>query len=209
MDDTTPPEPLSDPPAPDNPGDSGGGPPDPAAAGETIDNEGDAITLEHGSGWEAFERVGQWLTADDWKPQQVDGTTAWRSGFAGNNGRYRVIAHVNVELDQLYCYAYFDAIVPEGRRGAVAEFIARANYGMRIGNFEIDMNDGELRYKSSLDFRDATLTDELLRNAIYPACTTLDRYVPGLMAVSFANSDPAEAVRAIESPPEPPPTDAS
>ncbi len=34
---------------------------------------------------------------------------------------------------------------------AVAEFITRANFGIVIGNFEIDFSDGEIRYKTSID----------------------------------------------------------
>ena len=30
-------------------------------------------------------------------------------------------------------------------RAAMAEFLCRANYGMRYGNFEMDLQDGELR----------------------------------------------------------------
>lgn len=30
-----------------------------------------------------------------------------------------------------------------------AEFLTRANYGLVFGNFEMDMHDGEIRYKPS------------------------------------------------------------
>ena len=35
-------------------------------------------------------------------------------------------------------------------RVAAAEFEPRANFGLDIGNLELDMTDGEVRYKSSL-----------------------------------------------------------
>ncbi len=38
---------------------------------------------------------------------------------------------------------------PEEKRLAIAEFVARANDGLRIGNFELDFGDGEVRYKRS------------------------------------------------------------
>lgn len=36
---------------------------------------------------------------------------------------------------------------------AVAEFIARGNFGIVIGNFEIDFSDGEIPYKTSIDVK--------------------------------------------------------
>jgi hypothetical protein len=55
-----------------------------------------------------------------------------------------------------------------------------------------------VRYKSSLDFEGAVLTPELIRNAIYPAVQTTDRYLPGLMAVIYGGKSAAEAIAEIE-----------
>jgi hypothetical protein len=80
----------------------------------------------------------------------------------------------------------------------VAEYITRANYGLRIGNFEMDYSDGEVRYKSSLDFEGEPLTPKLIKNAMYPAVHTMDLYLPGLLGVMYGNKTPAEAIREIE-----------
>ena len=72
-----------------------------------------------------------------------------------------------------------------------------------FGNFELDLTDGEVRYKSSLDFEGQPLTSRLVHNAIYPAVTTMDRYFPSLMKVAYGGATAAEAVREIEQPPGP------
>ncbi|MEO3704272.1 hypothetical protein [Trichormus azollae] len=41
----------------------------------------------------------------------------------------------------------------KSQRMAVAEFIARGNFGIVIGNFEIDFSDGEIPYKTSIDVK--------------------------------------------------------
>ena len=108
---------------------------------------------------------------------------------------------MNVELEQLYIYVMPEVNVPEDALVAVAEFFTRANYGMRIGNFELDFGDGEIRYKSSLDFEGAGLTPRLVSNAIYPAVTTMDRYFTALMRVAFGNIPAIQAVQELEQPP--------
>ena len=90
--------------------------------------------------------------------------------------------------------------VPSEVRPAVAEYITRANYGLRVGNFELDYSDGEVRFKSSVNFEGEELTFGMLRNALYPAVHTLDRYLPGLLRVSFGGATPLEAIEEIESP---------
>lgn len=167
------------------------------------DNENDEVALDHSNGWAALDVVGDFLASDGWFPTPLDGTTAFRCGFNGDSGKFRVIVHVNVELEQIYCYVYAEVNVPGDALSEVAEFITRANWGMRIGNFEMDLTDGEVRYKSSLDFEGQPLSPQLIRNAIYPAVTTMDRYFPSLMRVAFGGATAADAVAEIEHPPGP------
>jgi hypothetical protein len=88
--------------------------------------------------------------------------------------------------------------VPDDRRLAAAEFMARANFGLVLGNFELDMEDGEVRYRVSIDIEGGELTNKMVRNMIGAGVVTLDRYFPGLMAVCYADRDPKEAVTEVE-----------
>lgn len=166
--------------------------------------EHEEVALEHGNGWNAYETLEQFLIEDGWYPSAIEGTTSFRSGFRGESGKFRVICQINVELEQLYLYVIADVNVPEQARALAAEFITRANYGMRIGNFEMDYTDGEVRYKSSIDFEGEVLTRRLIQNAIAPAVSTIDRYFPSLMRVAFGGSTPAEAVAEVEGRPQQP-----
>lgn len=156
------------------------------------------IGSEVQNGQQAFATLGAFLEEDGWYPQQIEDRTIYRMGFEGKNGRYSCFAQIRLDLEQFLFYAMAPTKVPEAARAAVAEFLTRANYGLRIGNFEMDYADGEVRYKSSLDFENALLTPALIRNTIYPAVQTLDRYMPGLMTVIYGGQTPAEAVQAIE-----------
>lgn len=161
------------------------------AAGEQAENDQNA-------GLAAFATVGQFLEEDGWHPQRLDDSYVYRVFFAGRNGEVACFAQVRVELKQFLFYAVLPVRVPEHLRGALAEFLTRANYGLRIGNFEMDYADGEVRFKSSLDFDGEPLTANLIRNAIYPAVQTLDRYLPGALAVIYGGKEPAAAVAEIE-----------
>ena len=147
----------------------------------------------------AFETLGHFLEEDEWHPQRMEDATIYRMGVAGRNGQFACYAQIRVTLEQFMFYAVAPVKAPEETRQAVAEFITRANYGLRVGNFELDFGDGEIRYKSSLDFEGETLTPGLIKVAIYPAVQTLDHYLPGLMKVIYSGATPAEAIAEIES----------
>lgn len=147
----------------------------------------------------AHETLGRFLEEDGWHPQPVESKHAYRMYYRGKHGEFRCLAQIRLDLEQLVFYAVATVNIPEEVRPAVAEFITRANYGLRIGNFEMDYADGEVRYKSSLDFEGELLTTGLIKHAVYPAVQTLDKYLPGLMKVAFGAQTPIEAICDIES----------
>ncbi len=161
-------------------------------------NDGEDVKLEHDNGWAAYENVQQFLQVDGWFPDDVEGLTAFSARYVGTHAEFRVVAHINVELEQIYVYVIFSESVPDDRRPAVAELLTRANYGLRIGNFEMDFRDGEVRYKASLDFEGATLTHPLLKNLLYPAVQTSDRYFQSVMQVAFAGAVPEAVIGEVE-----------
>ena len=150
------------------------------------------------NGWRAFATLTQFLKDDGWYPQQLDEKTIHRVYFAGKNGELRCYAQIRVDLEQFLFYVIAPVKSPEPMYAQVAEYITRANYGLRIGNFEMDYSDGEVRYKSSLDFEEEPLTPTLIKNAMYPAVHTMDLYLPGLLGVMYGNKTPAEAIHDIE-----------
>ena len=95
-------------------------------------------------------------------------------------------------------YSFCPLQAPAERRLAVAEFLTRANYGLIIGNFELDFGDGEIRYKTSLDVDTDRLTPALMKQLVYANVLTLDQYLPGILAVIEGSSLPEEAIAGVE-----------
>lgn len=153
---------------------------------------------ENRNGLQAFDLLSTYLDDDEWFPHRIEGKYAYSMNYSGTYGDLRCYAIVRVDLEEFLFYAVAPVKVPEEVRSAVAEYLTRANYGLRIGNFELDYADGEVRYKSSLDFEGQILTADLIRNAIYPAVHTMDRYLTGLLRVSFGGATPLEAIEEAE-----------
>jgi hypothetical protein len=155
-------------------------------------------TRQNENGLRAFATLGQFLDADEWYPQRLGSAFVYRMGFAGRNGRVTCLATIFVSLEQFLFYVIAPTKAPETTRPAVADFITRANYGLRIGNLEMDFDDGEVRYKSGLNFAGESLTPEFIKNTIYPAVQTMDRFLPGLTSVMSGDKSALEAIAEIE-----------
>jgi hypothetical protein len=82
----------------------------------------------------------------------------------------------------------------EKMRPAVTEFFTRANYGLVIGNFEMDMRDGEVRYHIGHVIVDGQLDDDTITHLISTALFTADRYFPSFMQLLFGGTTAEDAV---------------
>ncbi|MGK7946364.1 MAG: YbjN domain-containing protein, partial [Microcystaceae cyanobacterium] len=130
-----------------------------------------------------FEPVIQYFEDDDWKFMEVSPGEALKMGVSGRNGEYDCYAITNEERQTFRFVSQVPIKVPEEQRVLMAEFLTRANYGLSIGNFEMDFEDGEIRYKTSIDVEGDRLTPALVENLVNINVITVDRYFPGMMKV--------------------------
>jgi hypothetical protein len=155
--------------------------------------------MDEGSGMEQiFNALIEFFEDDEWDFQWVEGMSVLSMGFAGRNGKWMCYAQARERQQQFVFYSVMPVNAPPEQRQTMAEFITRANYGMIVGNFELDFDDGEIRYKTSIDVEGATLFPPLIRQVVYANVFIMDRYLPGLMSVLYGGKNAAEAIAAIE-----------
>ncbi|MBD3166366.1 YbjN domain-containing protein [bacterium] len=145
-----------------------------------------------------MDTVEQYLRDDDWHYEQIEGQDILKFGIKADNSTYNIYCDIRDDTDQLMLYVVMGQEIPEEKRLAAAEYITRANYGLKIGNFEMDMSDGQIRYKVSLDVEDGTLSHKMIANMIGAGVGTMDRYFPGFMSISFAGKSPEDTINEIE-----------
>jgi hypothetical protein len=145
-----------------------------------------------------FSRLIDFMEEEDWNYEILEGETVLRFNFKGRAGRLFCYADVEEEKDWLIFYSYLPVNVPADKMVTVAEFIARANRGMRIGNFELDFEDGEVRYKTSIDIEGGELTGKMIHNLLQANLCTMDRYFPGIMELIYGDKTAKELIHKIE-----------
>ncbi len=147
-----------------------------------------------------FDSVTAFLQEDNWRYEELPDESAIRFGFTGKNARFECFGRVNEEHEVFVFYTIVPIRVSEGQRLLIAELLTRINYGLNIGNFELDMNDGEIRYKTSVDAEGGDLTARMVETLITVNISTTDRYFSSFTDVMYAGTAPTEAVARIESP---------
>lgn len=151
------------------------------------------------------QRVMKYLSEDQWTFQQGDYSLSAR--VQGKNAVYPISFFIWEVDPDIRVYTYIDTRIYENKRATVAEFLTRANYNMPFGNFEFDMDEGEVRYKTSIAIGKNIefLTDEILEQLIWVNVSNMELYYPAIMRINFSNEnniDVKAILQEIENPKE-------
>jgi hypothetical protein len=149
-----------------------------------------------------FEEIVNFFKEDNWPFVQIEGEPLLQMVFQGDNGKWTCYAKARDDQEQFVFYSVCPVNAPDSKRLAVAEFLTRANSGMIIGNFEMDFEDGEIRYKTSIDVEGDSLSSALIKRLVYANVMMIDAYLPGIMSVIYGDVEPKDAITQIESQPE-------
>jgi hypothetical protein len=125
--------------------------------------------------------VARYLSAREWPYE--DRGDALATPVAGKNVSWIAFFEPREEDDQLLVYSIIPFVVPIERRTEAALYLTRANFGLSIGNFELDLDHGEVRYKTSIDVEGAEILEPLIDHLFLANVLTVDRYLVGLQSV--------------------------
>lgn len=144
-----------------------------------------------------FQQICDELGESDYDFEVAESDEVLRLGVETDAGEW--VAYLRVMPDGrcvIYSQAPFE--VPDGTRKDMAELITRLNFGIVVGNLEMDFADGECRFKSSFDSGGEPVPPRLLHNFVDGNLANMDRYLPSLQGLVDGSLTVDDAVRAAE-----------
>lgn len=148
---------------------------------------------------EMVDAIRNWLDDDDWKYEYEADRAMIKMGInlksKIRNGRI----YIDVKDD---CYVVYLVAPINGDKdniGELAKYVTMANYGLMNGNFELDVEDGEIRYKTYVNCDGLNeLSSAVIQDSIYVPCLMMDRYGNGLAALAMGFSDAETEIQKAE-----------
>ncbi|MDB4964276.1 MAG: hypothetical protein JWP01_4275 [Myxococcales bacterium] len=83
-------------------------------------------------------------------------------------------------------------------REHVQELITRCNWGLNVGNLELDLKTGRIRVKAYVDYRGTKLTGVYVRNAVLSSIEIVEAFGPSVIAVAKGKLTPKQAMAEID-----------
>lgn len=133
-----------------------------------------------------IDAVETWLDEQDWEYAYVEKkpkNSVIRVGYQGQNGRWMLFIEAREEESQLVCYSVFPVDVDDAQKIEMMEFIIRANDGIVIGNFDMNLDKGQVRYRVGVDLTGLEPHPREIEKALQVNLMTMDWHLPGLAAV--------------------------
>jgi hypothetical protein len=97
------------------------------------------------------------------------------------------------EQQAIVC-AVIGSKVPAERRAAVAEFLSRVNFTFFVGNFDVDFDDGRVRFRAGIDVEGGALADKMVENLFDLSAYAADAYHERLMQVIYGGAHPKDVL---------------
>lgn len=142
-----------------------------------------------------LDAVGDMLREDDWKFDMVPEHNLISTVVRTKVTSLPVLIRTYGPGNSLAIHVMCPTKVPLEKKALALEFINACNYGLMTGNFEMDMDDGEVRFRTSLRNGQEPITRELMKFHLLLAIRMMDDAYPALMGTVFGGLTPAEGAK--------------
>ena len=145
-----------------------------------------------------FNRVIEYLDSQKWK-YNIRGDREFiefNMGLKGKINSCRMVVLVSEKEVQSIAFAPLKA--SQDAFASTIEFITRANYGLKVGKFEFDYRDGEVRYQACLPCREGIPSVAEMEFIVDLSMLMLQRYGDGLVKNIMGFGNPEADIRQIE-----------
>jgi hypothetical protein len=141
----------------------------------------------------AIESFTEFLDKQGWSFSQASDRPVIHTGFTGDNGRWNCVAIAGPQDEHLLFLSLLPCKATPARRAACAELLTRINFGLTHGCFEMDFEDGEIRFRTSVALT-GDVPSELVENLVFSNLCTVDRFFGAIMKVLYAEVSPKSAL---------------
>jgi hypothetical protein len=136
--------------------------------------------------------VEQFLTGEGLKYTVLKEGAILGFGMNGENGKFHCYVTFDDEEGYVLVHSLCGFNAPQEKRAEMAELLTRINFVIKIGNFVLDFEDGEIRFRSSIRVSSKEISNEIIKHLILINILTMDKAFPILMELIYGTASPLE-----------------
>jgi hypothetical protein len=134
-----------------------------------------------------LEKIIDYLKRKDWTFTYGKVPNVLFFPINGFNATFNCIVDINEDNSSFLFITFNGTTCPQDKRIKLAELLTRLNNNLRYGNFEMGMESGEIKFRTSLNFEAIELNDKIIDNIILKNIYIHDFSFPFLSKFLFGN----------------------
>lgn len=146
-----------------------------------------------------FDLVRGYLEQQQWQYHSPsDDKNIILFGVSTQRGKFHCVLDINEDENKFIFFSIFPINVTLDLRSSIAEVLVRLNYILFLGSFEMDFEDGEIRFKTSLIYEDGVVTEKMLGHIVNGNISTMDEHFELINSFIVGKISLANVVEAID-----------
>jgi len=102
--------------------------------------------------------------------------------FDTGSGPFSLLIAVQLDSQMVCCYSVYPETIPKDEQITFASLTASLNYDLTFGNFELDFEDGELRFRTALPLNVGSFSVSALETLVSSNLDVMETHLPQLKA---------------------------
>lgn len=148
---------------------------------------------------EIKKAIEQYLKDDEWNYTFDEEREIIRCGINLRNRLKECRIVVDLDETKYLSVALISLNCDEEHRVELAKFLTMVNYGLMIGNFELDLSDGEVRYKVATNCKDCIPSQAVIEDSMMIPAVMFEQYGDAILDVMFGYKNADEAYASVQS----------
>jgi len=140
------------------------------------------------------ESVVKFLEKEDIRFSQLDDKTIYRVGFEGKSGTFVMYIDIDEERGHIECVTICPLRAAEDTTAEVLKLFAHLNWRLATGHFDIDCNEGDIRFRVGLFAGSSELDHEMIRHLVLVGISSMDMFIPIIASVIYGKVGAEDAL---------------
>lgn len=142
---------------------------------------------------EICRAIKKFLDEDDWHYEVDEKNEVITTGLNLSNKLKSSRIVIDLRDDKYLVYFSISLNTEEKERPEMLDLLNRINYGLMFGCFEMDLKDGEVRFRYAVDCDGTVPTSAIIKHSLYRPAMTMDKYGNAIVQVLMGVATGKEA----------------
>lgn len=145
-----------------------------------------------------LKAIKSFLKEQEWEFSKNEESNVFMFGIGGESGIIQLIIDIKDDNERVVVYSFCGSNCPKKKQKDMLKLLNYINYQIFLGNFEMDQEDGEIRFRTSTYFDNIKPTVGFVESLVFPNIYAMDKNLSSIMGLIHGGLSIGEAIKSVD-----------